>query len=120
MDAGVIAVAVISALTAIQLALANSTRKLAKEVKEQTVNDHQRDPKKISNLRDNIDSNQFDLVNRLELISRSQTGIIETQTGIIDTQRRQGNKIDRLFDITHKHNDVISEMTQDTIHTHRS
>jgi hypothetical protein len=95
----------ITAFGLITIALINRTRVHAKATREQAENRHIDNPQKISNLRENIDHNQEVSIDKLDNL----TGLV---MGVVDTQRRQGNKLDRLFSVTNRHTDQIQEMTQ--------
>jgi hypothetical protein len=91
-----IVITIITAISAIQVALINNNRKELKTIKEQLENKHTDNPEKIPNLRENIDQNHAENSEKLD--------------GIIDTQRRQNNKIDRLFSITAKHTEILNKI----------
>lgn len=101
---GVIIVALVSTFGLISVALINRTRIHTRAIRRQTENDHgengsnkdDKQNKKIPNLRENIDINQDRLMEILESIR--------------DTQRRQGNKLDRLFSITNQHTNKFFEI----------
>lgn len=101
---GAIIIAIVTTFGVIMVALINNTRNHTKAIRRQTENDHGDNGsnidnevnRKIPNLRENIDSNQDRLMEKLD--------------NILDTQRRQGNKLDRLFSITTVHTNKFTEL----------
>lgn len=91
---GIVAVALITAIGGIQIAIINQTRIHSKKTREQTENSHKDSP--IPNLRDNIDVNQYIVVELLRDIRNTLTNHGEEISTIKQTLITQGNEIDEL------------------------
>lgn len=96
---GLIAVALISTIGGVQIALINRTRQHAKTAANQLENEHVTDPSKVSNIREDITHNQGETNKKLDMV--------------IAQQFRMNNKVDRLFSITNTHTNQIDEITHD-------
>jgi len=98
--------AIVAAIGLVLVALINRTRQHAKAAREQLDNAHIDEDGKIPNIRENIDHNHVKILEHIESFN-------EKLDGVIDTQRRQTNKLDRLFSITGKHNKQIDEILKE-------
>lgn len=103
---GIIGVACVTAFGSIMVALLSSTRKHTKDILDQTENDHVKNPKKISNLRDNIDHNQSLIMAKVDTI--------------ITHQETHSNMIASLFQIQNIHTHKIDEITKENPHARTS
>lgn len=89
---GGIIIATITLIGTVLAALIARGNRNSKIIRRQIENDHvSSDETKIPNIRENIDHNHSLIMSKLDAIS--------------DTQRRQTNKIDKLFSITRTHDD---------------
>lgn len=100
-----VTVALITVIGTVLVALMDRTRRHAKATREQTENQHSNTP--TPNLRDNIDANQLETNKKLNRMA-------EILDGVVDTQRRQGNKLDRLFSIVGRHDEKF-DILEDTV-----
>ena len=99
---GIIIAAIVTALSGIQIALLNTTRIHSKKTREQTENAHKESP--LPNLRDNIDVNQYILVEMLK-------GITDTQKEQGEKLNNHGEKLNTLTQVVSGHTEYIDEQT---------
>lgn len=100
-----IAVAIISAVGLILVALINRTRVHAKVTREQLENSHLNNDSKIPNIRENIDANHSKILEKLD----SQSDAISK---IANSQKNQGSRINKLFTFAGEQDRLIKEIIE--------